>query len=166
MVRGMPGPNRDKRSISAGRYFVLGANGGLDYRFAVARFNDPGFQFQVLVTGGRQSKNNLIFCRNRTRRRVSLPEDHQMPGRRPVHVAVQQRADNAAVDHALEGLMMRLRFKNGNHPVTLHIALDLQAIFIGRSTSETNQIGRELILQTLGWVHFDSDSFVPPNRIS
>ena len=159
MVRGMPGPNRDKRSKSVGRSFVLGANRGLDHRLAVARFNDPCFELQGLVTGGRQIKNDLVFRRNGTRRRVSMRSDHQMPGSCPIHVAVQQRADNAAIDHALESLVMRLGFKYGNHPVILHKALDLQSVFIGRSTSETNQMGCKLILQTLGWVHIGSTRF-------
>lgn len=49
--------------------------------------------------------------------------------------------------------MVWLRVKAGDDFVTFNEALDLQSVLIGRTAAKTNQIGSELILEALGWIH-------------
>ena len=45
--------------------------------------------------------------------------------------------------------MMRLGLKAGDDVVALNETLDLQAVFIGRTTTKANQVGSKLILKAL-----------------
>ena len=72
---------------------------------------------------------------------------HQVHRRRPVAVAVEQRAADAAVEDAVEGLMMRFGVPLADHLVAFLEAADSQALFVGRSAAETDAVRRISLLQ-------------------
>src|SRR6266498_3515728 len=61
---------------------------------------------------------------------------HQMHRRGPVAVAIEQRATDAAVENAVEGLMMRLRPPLAHDLLSLGEAPDAQPFVIWRTAAE------------------------------
>ena len=61
---------------------------------------------------------------------------HQVARGRPVAVAVEQRPEDAAVQHAVEGLVVRLRAPVADDCVALDEALDAQALLVGGPAAE------------------------------
>ena len=67
----------------------------------------------------------------------------------PVAVTIEQRTDDAAVEHALESLVMRLGLPSGDQLVSLDEALDAQPLRVRRAAPEANVVWRVAILQAL-----------------
>ena len=65
---------------------------------------------------------------------------HQVISGGPVRVAIEERSDNAAIEHAGEGLMMRLGMPCGDNLVTIRKAVDTQAFLIGRAAAKADAI--------------------------
>src|SRR5437763_11444175 len=59
-----------------------------------------------------------------------------MYGRCPFAVAVEQRADDAAVEHVVERGVVRLRRPRANELVALFEAADAQPFLVGRAAAE------------------------------
>ena len=78
-----------------------------------------------------------------------------MPASGPVHMAIQQSANDAAVDHALVGLVVIFGFKICNDAIAFDKALDLQSFFVGWTAAKANKVGSELVLKALANVHGD-----------
>jgi hypothetical protein len=74
---------------------------------------------------------------------------HQRISRGPVAVTIKQRPDDPATEHAGEGLLIRLGFKVSHHFVTCGKATDVQAFFVGWTTTETGVVGGVGFLKTL-----------------
>src|SRR5207249_3623264 len=74
---------------------------------------------------------------------------HEMHGRGPVAVAIEQRAAYAAVEDAVEGLMMRLRPPLADQFVPFGEASDAQSFFVRRAASEAAVVRRVGFLKAL-----------------
>src|SRR6476619_5620078 len=79
-------------------------------------------------------------------RRLAARLVHEVNGRGPVAVAIEERAADAAVEDAVEGLVMRLRRPLANELVALLEALDPQTFVICGSASEAMVVGRVGVL--------------------
>jgi hypothetical protein len=64
-------------------------------------------------------------------------------------VAVEQRADDAAVEHAGERVVVWLGREVGDHLVALDEALDAEAALVGGTAAEAEALGRVLVLEAL-----------------
>ena len=88
---------------------------------------------------------------------------HEIPSRRPVAMAIEQRPDDPAVEDSLKGLMMRLRDPVGDDFITANKTSQPQAPAIGRSTTKAFVARRECFLQAfLG--HFREPIVVSEHR--
>src|SRR5205085_7433527 len=70
--------------------------------------------------------------------------------RRPVAVAVEQRADDAAVEDVVECRVMRLRRPVADELVPLAKAADAQSFVVGRTAAEAAVLRRVRFLDALG----------------
>src|SRR5437867_4183521 len=83
------------------------------------------------------------------RRRILAGLLHEMHGRGPVAVAIEQCAANAAVEDAVEGLMMRLRPPLADQLIPFGEAPDAKPLVIGRAASEAAVVRRVGFLKAL-----------------
>src|SRR5690349_13551397 len=65
----------------------------------------------------------------------------------PIRVAVEQRTDDAAVEHSRKRLMMRFSVPLGDNLVPLREAVYMQPLLIRRSASEADALRRIELLQ-------------------
>ena len=75
---------------------------------------------------------------------------HEVPGGRPVAVAIEKGADDAAVEHAGESLVVCFGLPGGHDFRTANKAPDAQPLGIGRAATKAAAGGRILLLQA--WV--------------
>src|SRR5579872_4404856 len=85
---------------------------------------------------GRTLQRHVKICRDGARRAVRAGLLHQMHRRGPVAVAIQKRAADAAVEDAVEGLMMRLGTPLANELVAFGEAANAKTFRVGRPASE------------------------------
>ena len=74
---------------------------------------------------------------------------HQSHRCSPIAVAVQQGADDATVDHAREGMMMRFWTKDRHQFLAFTVGIDSEAVWIGGATTVANRTGGIGALHTL-----------------
>src|ERR1051326_2092176 len=63
-----------------------------------------------------------------------------MPGGRPVAMTVEQRADNAATQHAIERLVLLARLPLSDDLIAIREAAHVQTLRIRRSTTKASEI--------------------------
>src|SRR4051812_35123265 len=79
---------------------------------------------------------------------------HHRVGRRPIQMTVEQRADDAAVQHSRKGFLPLFGFKVGHDFITLREAANVQPLWIRRTTTEARVVRRVSFLKTL-FAHLD-----------
>lgn len=85
---------------------------------------------------------------HRAGRRGGAGLRHQVPGRGPIGMAIEQRADDATVEHAGEGFVMRLRMPLGDDGAVLRReAADAQPLGVGGSAAEAGVVRRVAFLE-------------------
>ena len=101
------------------------------------------------VTGCRRRSQefDLVLGRHRARDGVRLHPLHQMIRGGPVAVAIQQRADDPAIQNARKRFVFFLRRPIGDDFIAPGEAPDVQALEIRRSTTETGVVRRVILLQ-------------------
>ena len=72
---------------------------------------------------------------------------HQVPGRGPVAVAIEQRADDTAIQDAGKRFIFRLRFPFRYDHVAFRKAADAQAFRVGWPAAPTGVVRRVLFLK-------------------
>src|SRR5687767_5686316 len=83
------------------------------------------------------------------RRRVLSRLPHEVTGRCPVAVTVEQGPDDAAVEHSRKCLVMRLGAPLGHEAPALLPTLQAQSLVVGRTAAETAISGCVSILHAL-----------------
>ena len=86
---------------------------------------------------------------------------HQVHRRCPVAVAVEERADDPAVEHPGVGLVVRLRLPSGHQAIPHLVALDPQPLVVGGAAAEAAILRRVTILDARAGTVFDR----PPHTI-
>ena len=74
--------------------------------------------------------------RDRARWFIQSMHLHQVIGTRPVGMAIEQRADDAPIQHVRKRFVMRFGDEFRNDFVSLDEALDTQALVVCRSAAE------------------------------
>ena len=77
----------------------------------------------------------------------------------PVAMAVEQRADDPAVEHAGERVMMRLGSPIADDDVALHYAFDAETLRVGRPAAKADAVGRMSILKALHALKASSNAY-------
>ena len=97
MICGMTFCDRDENSPARGADFPIGTQGPFNRRAIVAYLDN--FRRKEHGTTGRRWAQQLdrVLGSNRARRMIFTRALHQMIRRSPVAMAIQQRADNAAI---------------------------------------------------------------------
>ena len=117
--------NGNECTCSRRRHCTVGGQRCFDNRFPFAVLRNPRLKGQLRVARCGRFEAYLVFSSHRTWRRFEFVDNHQFPGSWPIHMAVQQRADNAAIDHACVGLMVLARLEGANDALVLDETLDL-----------------------------------------
>ena len=86
---------------------------GLDGRPVVGDVDDPGPQVDRPIGRRRAAHPDRVLEGDGRRRPIGAARPHQVPGRRPVRVAVEQRPEDPAVDDAGERLVLAAAAPSG-----------------------------------------------------
>ena len=98
---------------------------GFDGRAILGRFDDTGLQCYGPVYRSRPQEFYMEVGGHCARCFALAALLHQVISRGPIRMAIQQGADNAAVENPGKGLMMRLCHELGNDLIALDKAADV-----------------------------------------
>jgi hypothetical protein len=138
--------NSHKGSSTRGANFVVRDQFTFDDRAVFSRLDDARTHSYRLI-GWRWAlqRDRVVGC-NGTRRFVRAGFLHQVPGGSPVAMTIEQRADDAAAQHAGERLILCARLPLGDNFITDREAADVQAFRIRGATTKTGKIRCESFL--------------------
>lgn len=149
VVSRMSGLDRYKNSATRSTNFVVCDQLAFDRRARVGRVRNTRDEFDRTISRRRPQQLDRVFRGDRARRRVYVQPVHQVPRRGPVAMAVEQRADDAAVQHAFISFVFRTRLPLGNNLFAVCKAANMQALGISGTTTKAREIRREDFLNTL-----------------
>lgn len=146
MVSRMPFLDRNKGPAAGRAYFVIRDQFGLDRGPIFTRFDDTGHEFDRRIARRRPQEFDMKIGGDGAIRFVLSVPLHQKIGGRPVRMAIEQRADDPAIQHPRKRLMMRLSMPNGPDFVSVREAVDLQPLIISRPAAEADAVWGEGLL--------------------
>ena len=146
--------NSDEYSATRSTNLVVRDQLTCDGRAIVSRINYPRDQFYWTIRGRWAQEFDCVFGSDRARRFISAGFVHQMPGRGPVAVTIEQRADDAATEHSLESFVLLTRLPFRDDLFAVGKAADVQAFRICWSTTEAGKVGSVSFLNAF---HFLND---------
>src|SRR5712691_8599651 len=89
---------------------------------------------------------------------------HQVVGRGPVAVTIEQRPDNPATQHSRKSFLISLRLESGDDFIALRKASNVQALLVRRATTKARIVWRVSFLNTFFVrVHQIKGSFLAPS---
>lgn len=144
----MTGLDGHKGAAAGSRYLIVGQQLAFDNRSIVLHFQHPRRHPKQGVSGRWPQKFDCIVRRHRTGRMIGAIAFHQSISGSPVTVAIEQRADNAATQHAAEGFLPGLRMKVRYDFIALRKTLDVQPFVVGWATAKAGVVRCESILKT------------------
>jgi hypothetical protein len=128
---------------------------GLDGDPILTRFTDMSRELNGTVHRRRAAQLDAKFSRDGARWNRGFSRQHEMMGSSPVGVAIQKRPNDATAEHAGERLMFGAWLPGGDNLISIHVAIDAQALAVGRAAAETDAAGGEALLQA-GSLHAPS----------
>lgn len=153
----MPRFDGDENAATGGARFSAGVECCFHDRAIALRLHDDGAQgHRARHRRGPQQLHRKFGC-NGTRWRVALGVAHQVMRRRPVHVAIEQCADDATVQHARECFVMRLRAPLGHVRGAVKKAANAQPLRVRGAAAEAGIRRRIAFLQAL-FIHAGESS--------
>lgn len=154
MMSGMTFFDRDENPPARGADFSIGGQRPFDCGAIVAYLDN--FRREEDETAGRRWPEQLdrILGGDGARRMIFTRALHQMVRRSPVAMAIQQRADNAAIQYSVERFVFFLRLPLSNHFAAcsrfievLWKTADVQTIRVSRPTTPAGILRRVLFLK-------------------
>lgn len=118
----------------------------LDSCTVIRRINNPGLQCYRAVDRRRAKQLYMEFGCNGTRRLIFSTLFHEVISGRPIRVTIEERADDASVQHPRKSLVMRLGIPFRDELIALGKASNSESLFIGRAAAEANAAGRIRLL--------------------
>lgn len=94
-----------------------------------------------LVEGRRAEEFDVKIRRDRAVRFTFAITLHQKNRRRPIRVAIEQSANDTAIQHPRKRLMMRFGVPDGDDLIPIRKARDMQSLLIRRATAEADASG-------------------------
>src|SRR5215211_8331446 len=104
--------NKDTATGSAN--FSAGRERPFYGRPSVLRFGNSSGERDRSSSRSRMQELNTVFGCDRARRMILSGDLHELPGRCPVTVTVQQSSNDSAIQHALERFVAGLRVPLGD----------------------------------------------------
>ena len=156
MVRGMPFCDRDENTATSSANFSIDTQSPFNCRAIVAYLDH--FRRQEHGTAGRRwpKQFNPVLGGNRAGRMIFTGMLHQMIRRSPVAMAIQQRADDAAVQYSIKRFVFLLGLPFGDNFAAcsrfigvLWKTSDVQTIRVSRPTTPAGIVRCVLFLQGL-----------------
>lgn len=156
MERGMTFRYRHESSATSRANFSATAQRSLDSCLFPFRFDDfRGKENRTVCRRWAQQLNGVIRG-HRAWRPIFTSALHQMPGRGPVAVAIEQRADDSAVEDTGKRFVFLLRFPFCHDFVAADETANVQPVRVGRPATEAGVRRRVKFLKRLRAVaHFD-----------
>jgi len=147
MKSGMAFFHCNENSAACRANFSTAAKSSFDRRAIIGRLDHTRGKMNVTVRRCRSQKLDVIFGGHRARNSVRLRPLHQMIGRGPIAVAIQQRANDSAIQNARKSLVFFLRRPIGDDFIAMGETHDVKPLGIRRSTPETCVLRRVMFLQ-------------------
>ena len=139
--------DRDENAAAGRANFSAGAQCAFNRRAIIGQIDNVRGKGDWSVRRSWPQQFDRIFSRHRAGRMVSACVFHQMIGRGPIAVTVEQRADDAAIQHAGKRFVLRLRLPFGNDFAVFSKAADAQTVRIRRAATPTRIFGSVLFLK-------------------
>ena len=136
----------DEGSATRGANLSARHEFGFDDGAIIPRFDETCGEQHGRVCRRRAQEFHGVFSRDSAGRRIRLCASHEMPRGCPVGVAIYERADDAAVQHARVRLVMRLRSPLAYHFVAARKTSYAQTEFVGRPAPVATQLRRVSLL--------------------
>ena len=149
MESGMTFFNRHKSPATSRANFSAAGQCPIDNRAVPFRLNHfRGEKNRRICRRGAQQLDRVI-CRNRAGRPIFTGLVHQMPGRRPIAVAIEERPDDAAIQDSGKRFVARLRFPFRDDFFAAHKTANVEALRIRRATPKAGIFRRVFFLEGL-----------------
>ena len=139
--------HRDENAAAGRAHFPSPAQRAFNRRAIIGQIDNVRGKRDWSVRRSWPQQFDRIFSRHRAGRMVSACVFHQMIGRGPIAMTVEQRADDAAIQHAGKRFVLRLRLPFGNDFAVFGKAADAQTVRIRRAATPTRIFGSVLFLK-------------------
>jgi hypothetical protein len=139
----------NKSSATCGANLSAPAQGSFDRCAVVPGFNDMRAKQHGAICRCRTQQLDCIICRHCAGHTVIAVPVHQMPGRHPIAVTIEQCPDNSPVQDAWERFVFPLRLPFGHEFIAASEAANVQAFGIGRATTPAGILRRVFLLERL-----------------
>jgi len=149
MIRGMTFFHGDKNSATSGADFSSSSQGALDSRAVIGDLHNPGREKNRIVRGSWPQHFDGVLRSDRAGRPIPASAFHQMICCRPITMAIEQCANDPAVQDSLKSLVFFFRFPLSDHFAVFRKTANMQAVWICRAAAEANVSRRIFFLERL-----------------
>ena len=139
--------HRDKNSAARRTNFSASAQRALNGRAIVCDVDDSRGKKQRVARWSWPQHFDRIFGSHSAWRAILFRALHQMIRRGPVAMAIEQRADDAAIQDSTKRFVFFLRFPFGDQFAVVGETSNMQPIRICRAATEADIVGRVFFLK-------------------
>jgi len=82
----------------------------------------------------------IVYARSPSPAAISTVSFHQVPGCRPIAMAIEQRANYPAAKHTSESLVFRLWLPLSNYLLAVGKTAHMQSFVVSRATAEAGKL--------------------------
>ena len=125
---------------TGGANFIVRDQFAFDHSAIFSRLDNPRSHSYRPIRWRRSLQRDRVVGGDCARRFVGAGFLHQVPGSGPVAMTIEQRADNAAAQHARKCLVLFARLPLSDNFIAVRKAADVQSLWIRGATSETGKI--------------------------
>jgi len=147
MVRGMAFLHCDKGAAAGRAYFPAAAQRAFNRRAISSRFDDFRAEVDRPVGRRRTEQFDRVIGSHGARNAVGAGLFHEVISRGPVAVAIEQCADDSAVQDAGKSFVLRLRLPFRHDRVALRKTANAQALRVGRPAAPAPIVRRVFFLE-------------------
>src|SRR5262249_40188611 len=154
MVCGMAFLHRDENAAACGTEFSSGGQRSFNSRAIIRDLDNFRGQKYGIVRRCWAQHFDRIFRGDCARRMLIACAFHQVIGCSPITMAIEQRANDAAVQDSVKSLVFFLRFPLGDYFAVFRKTANMQAVWICRAAAEANVSRRIFFLKRLRLLHW------------
>jgi hypothetical protein len=139
----------DENSTASRANFPAGSQCSFNRRPIICEIDNLRRQKNRRAGWSRPDQFNRIFCRHGTWRAILFRPPHQLVGRRPIAMAIEQRADHAAIQYSGKSLILFLWFPFCYDYAVFRKTTNTQPVRVRRPTAPACVVRRVLFLKGL-----------------
>jgi len=147
MVRGMAFLHCDKGAAAGRAYFPAAAQRAFNRRAISSRFDDFRAEVDRPVGRRRTEQFDRVIGSHGARNAVGAGLFHEVISRGPVAMAIEQRADDSAVQNSRESFVSWLRLPLRHDCVPFRKTANAQALGVGRAAAPAGIVRRVFFLE-------------------